>query len=139
MEESKKPLTEAEKQILRLESLRAKREEDSKQSAEKAFLPPRTVVEQTIEKLQAMKAQARKPVEVRKGKRPKIEGKQKSAKIPQLQLSVLEQLMAKDKRLRSGQVMRIALSRFLELDLTPEEVELETRIGELLRQMKNRP
>ena len=136
MEDPKKPLTEAEKQILRLESLRARREEDSKQSVEKAFMPPRTVVEQTIEKLNAMKAQARKPVTAR---RPKIEGKQKSAKIPNLQLTVLEQLLAKDKRLKSSRIIRIAVSRLLELDLTAEEVELETRIGEILRQIKNRP
>jgi hypothetical protein len=136
MEDPKKPLTEAEKQILRLESLRARREEDSKQSVEKAFMPPRTVVEQTIEKLNAMKAQARKPVSAR---RPKMEGKQKSAKIPTLPLTVLEQLLAKDKRLKSSRIIRIAVSRLLELDLTAEEVELETRIGEILRQIKNRP
>lgn len=138
MEDPKKPLTEAEKQILRLESLRARREEDSKTSVEKAFLPAKTHAERTIDKLTAMRMEARKPAESAK-KRAKIEGRQKSTKVPQLPLSVLDQLLAKDKRLKSSRVMRIALSRFLELDLTPEEVELETRIGEILRQMKNRP
>jgi chromatin segregation and condensation protein Rec8/ScpA/Scc1 (kleisin family) len=138
MEDPKKPLTEAEKQILRLESLRARREEDSKTSVEKAFLPAKTQAERTIDKLTAMRKEAQRPVDSAK-KRPKIEGKQKSAKIATLQLSVLDQLLAKDKRLKNSRVMRIALSRFLELDLTSEEVELETRIGEILRQMKNRP
>ncbi|HET9868885.1 MAG TPA: hypothetical protein VFR02_00090 [bacterium] len=136
MDEVQKPMTEAEKQIRRLEALRAKREEDSKQSAEKAFLPPRTGVERTIEKLKAMKARSASPAG---SKRAKIEGRQKNAKLSNLQLTVLEQLLARDKRLRGSRIIRIALSRLLELDLSPEEVELETRIGELLRQMKSRP
>lgn len=137
MDEAKKPLTEAEKQILRLEALRAKREDEAKVSSEKAFMPPRTVVEQTIEKLQAMKTQSRQPVN--QAKRIKMEGKQKSAKIPNLQLRVLEQLLAKDKRLKGSQVIRIAVGRLLELGLTAEELELEARIGEILRTMKKRP
>ncbi|MGH7739814.1 MAG: hypothetical protein ACREL1_06670 [bacterium] len=137
MDEAKKPLTEAEKQILRLEALRAKREDEATVSSEKAFMPPRTVVEQTIEKLQAMKTQSRQPANQVK-KRKKIEGKQKSAKIPNLQLRVLDQLLTKDKRLKGSQVIRIAVSRLLELGLTAEELELETRIGEILRAMKKR-
>ena len=137
MEESKKPLTEAEKQILRLESLRAKREDDSKKSVEKAFYPPKTQAERTIDKLTAMRRESQKAPQTGKRK-PKIEGKQKSAKVPYLQITVMEQLLLKDKRLKGSQIIRIALSRLLELDLNQDEMELETRIGEILRQIKNR-
>ena len=138
MEEPKKPLTEAEKQILRLEALRAKREDESKTSVEKAFSPSKTQADRMIDKLTAMRKESQQPL--RPGKRkPKIEGRQKSAKVPYLQITVMEQLLAKDKRLKGSQVIRIALGRLLELDLSQDEIELETRISEILRQMKKRP
>ena len=134
MGDDDKRLTEAEKQIRRLEALRSQREQDSKASAEKTYFPPKTLAEKTTEKLQAMRREADKPV--RGKRRPKIEGKQKSSKLTFLQIQVLEKLLAADKRLRGSQVTRIALNRLLGLDSSAEEIELETRINEILRQFK---
>jgi hypothetical protein len=136
MSEPEKPLTEAEKQIRRLEALRTKKEDVSKASAEKTYFPAKTGVERTIDKLRALKSEAERPAKpVRRGK---IEGKQKSAKLTYLQLKVIEQILSQDKRLKGSRIIRIALNRLLGLDHTGEETEMETRIHEILRKFKNR-
>ncbi len=134
MSDPEKHLTEAEKQIRRLEALRQEREENSKEAAEKAYFPAKTQVEKTTEKLVALR-KASRPTG---GRRTKIEGKQKSSKLRFLQIRILEQLYEGDKRLRGSVVTRIALNRFLGLDNTPEENDLEAKINEILRQYKNR-
>lgn len=134
MSEQEKHLTEAEKQIRRLEELRSKMEQSSKTSAEKAYFPPKTLADQTADKLRAMRDESKKPVRARRA--PKIEGKQKSSKLTHLQIRVLEQLLSQDKRLRGSAVTRIALNRFLNLENSAEENELESRISEILRQFK---
>src|SRR5579859_5909312 len=116
--ESEKPLTEAEKQVLRLEQLRAQKEQDSKASAEKTYLPSKTMAEKTAQKLQAMKQAATKSKALKseQTKRlPKIDGKMKSAKLSHLQIAVLERLKGRDKKLRSGAVIRIALNRLFDI------------------------
>ncbi len=134
MSDPEKHLTEAEKQIRRLEALRQEREENSKESAEKVYFPEKTQVEKTTEKLTALR-NASLPAGSR---RVKIDGKQKSSKLRFLQIRILEQLNEGDKRLRGSVVTRIALNRFLGLDNTPEENDLEAKINEILRQYKNR-
>jgi len=54
------------------------------------------------------------------------------------QIRILEQLKSEDKRLRGSVVTRIALNRFLNLENTAEENDLESRINEILRQFKSR-
>ena len=131
-----KHLTEAEKQIKRLESLRFQREKDSKAAQEKAQFPSRTQAEKTTETLRNLReAAGRRPSAAR---RQKIEGKQKSSKLTFAQIRVLEQLLAGDKNLRGSAVTRIALNRLLGLENSPEETDLENRLNELLRQFKNR-
>ena len=131
-----KHLTEAEKQIRRLESLRQGKEQTSKASVQKAYFPAKTQAAKMEERLKAMRTQADRPVGT--GRRPKIEGKQKSSKLTFVQIRVLEQLRAEDKRLRGSVITRIALNRFLNLENTPEENDLEAKINEILRQHKNR-
>lgn len=131
-----KHLTEAEKQIRRLEALRSQREQSSKTSVEKAYFPPKTQAAKTEERLRAMRQQADKPAGT--GRRPKIDGKQKSSKLTFVQIRVLEQILASDKRLRGSVITRIALNRFLNLENTPEENDLEAKINEVLRQYKNK-
>ena len=135
MSDPEKPLTEAEKQIRRLQSLRQIREQNTNESAEKAYFPAKTQAEKTAEKLIAMRDAAQKPAGA---KRVKIDGKQKSSKLRFLQIRILEQLLAEDKRLRGSVITRIALNRFLNLENTDEENELEARINEILRKFKNR-
>jgi len=136
VDEQGKHLTEAEKQIRRLESLRQQREQTSKSAAEKAYFPPKTQAARIEERLKSMRNDAQMPVGTRR--RPKIEGKQKSSKLTFTQIRVLEQLKLADKRLRGSVITRIALNRFLNLENTAEENELEARINEILRQIKNR-
>lgn len=134
MSDPEKHLTEAEKQIRRLEALRLESESISKQSVEKAYFPAKTQVEKTTEKLTALRQASKSSG----SKRAKIDGKQKSSKLRFLQIRILEQLYQEDKRLRGSVVTRVALNRFLGLDNTPEENEFEARINEILRQYKNR-
>jgi hypothetical protein len=131
-----KPLTEAEKQIRRLEALRMQNEKISKGSAEKAYFPSRTQASKMEDQLRAMRDEAGKPAGARR--RTKIEGKQKSSKLTFLQIRVLQQIMEQDKRLRGSVVTRIALNRFLGLDNTADENDFEARINEILRQFKTR-
>ena len=135
--EQDKSLTEAEKQIRRLESLRRQSQETSKASVEKAYFPAKTLADRTADKLKALREQAERPAGASK-RRPKIDGKQKSSKLPFVQIRVLEQLLEADKRLRGSVVTRIALNRLLGLDNSPEETDLESRLNEVLRQFKNR-
>jgi hypothetical protein len=134
VDEQAKPLTEAEKQIRRLESLRQQREQTSKDAVQKNFYPAKTQAARMEEKLKAMRDDAQRPVGTKR--RPKIDGKQKSSKLTFTQIKVMERLLSQDKRLRGSAITRIALNRFLNLENTSEENELEARINEILRQFK---
>lgn len=136
MSEQEKHLTEAEKQIRRLESLRQQREEGTRNSNEKAYPPSKTMAEQTTDKLKSLRDLARQPSAPR---RAKIDGKQKSSKLTFHQIRALEQILTQDKRLRGSVVTRIALNRLLGLENSMEENELESRLNEILRQFKNKP
>ncbi len=133
MSDEQEHLTEAQKQIARLEKLRAEREQSSKQSVEKAFFPPKTKVEQTVNKLKTMRETARKPK-----KRKKLEGKSKKFKLSALQTQILERLKAQDSRLNSAAVARVALNRLLDIENSFDENDLETRIFEVLRQFNTK-
>ena len=135
MSEQDKHLTEAEKQIQKLEALRMQKEKESKTSAEKIYYPERTQAERSMDRLQTMRKQADK--KTGSSRRAKVEGKQKSSKLTYIQLKALEQLAAKDERLKGSQVVRIALNRMLGLENSAEENELESRIQEILRQIKS--
>ena len=130
-----KHLTEAEKQIRRLEALRQDKEQVSRDSVEKTYFPPKSQAAKMEERLRSMRRQAERPAGSKR--RPKIEGKQKSSKLTFTQIKILEQLLAGDKRLRGSVVTRIALNRLLGLENTPEENDLEARVSELLRQYKS--
>jgi hypothetical protein len=133
--EQEKHLTEAEKQIRRLQALRQGREEETQVSAEKSNFPSKTQVQRTTDKLTALKNQSRRPLGAKK--RIKIDGKQKSSKLTFTQIRLLEQIMAQDRRLRGSAITRIALNRLLGLDNNSDENDLETRLNEILRQFKS--
>lgn len=139
MTEEKKPMTEAEKQIQRLEALRQQKETTTNDETRKAYFPPKTQTpaQQTEERLLELRKQAEAPV--RRPRRPKIEGRQKSSKLTHLQIRMLEELAAADKRLRASAVTRIALNRLLDVENSAEENELEVRLKDILRQKKNQP
>ena len=130
-----KHLTEAEKQIQKLQALRQQSDQTSKAASEKAFSPARTQAAKIEDRLRAMRSDAQRPVG--KPRRVKIEGKQKSSKLTFPQIHLLEQLRTQDKRLRGSVITRIALNRFLNLDNSSEENDLEAAINEVLRKMKN--
>jgi FtsZ-interacting cell division protein YlmF len=111
------------------------KEKESKTSAEKIYYPERTQAERSMDRLQAMRKQADK--KTGSSRRAKVEGKQKSSKLTFIQLKALEQLAVKDERLKGSQVVRIALNRMLGLENSAEENELESRIQEILRQIKS--
>jgi hypothetical protein len=134
MGDQEEGLTAAQKQILRLEKLRAEREQSSKALAEKTFSPPKTRAEESIQKLEFMRDTAKKP-NVKK----KLEGKIKSFKSSSIQTQVLERLKAQDRRLNGATVTRIALNRFLNIENNFDENELESRIFEILRQFNTKP
>jgi hypothetical protein len=131
-EPDKEHVTEAEKQILRLDILRKKKETDSKVSADKAYFPGKTQAERMTERLKALRDQAEK--QPGPGGSRKIEGKYKSVKLTFLQIRALEQLASRDPRLRGSQLVRIALNRLLGIENSAEENELEARIREILKQ-----
>lgn len=137
MSEQEKHLTEAEKQIRRLQALRQGREEDTRVSDEKSNFPSKTQAQRTADKLMALRDQAQKPIGSKR--RPKIEGKQKSSKLTFTQIRVLEQVLEQHKKLRGSVVTRIALNRLLGLDNSPEENDLEAELNQILRQLKSRP
>jgi hypothetical protein len=137
MNERKKSLTEAERQIQKLEGLRGKREEVSNTFVDKTLYPGKTAVEKTIERLKALKAESRTRFKAKA--RVKIAGSRKSVKLSHLQLKVLNQLLTQDPRLNGSRVVRIALNRFLGLDQAGEETEIETLAHEVLRRLKGRP
>jgi hypothetical protein len=134
MGDQEENLTVAQKQILRLEKLRAEREQSSKASVEKTFAPPKTLAEQSIQKLESMRENARKP-----GGKKKLEGKIKSFKSSSIQTQVLERLKAQDGRLNGAAITRIAINRFLNIENSSDENELESRIFEILRQFNTKP
>lgn len=136
MGDHEKHLTEAEKQIQKLQALRQQNDLTSKAASEKAYSPARTQAAKIEDRLRAMRSDAQRPVG--KPRRPKIEGKQKSSKLTYTQIGLLEQLLAKDKRLRGSVITRIALNRFLNLDNSSGENDLESAINEILRQIKNK-
>jgi hypothetical protein len=131
--DSESHLTEAQKQILRLEKLRLQKEESSKASVEKVFSPPKTKAEESEQKLRAMREMIRQPQ-----KRKKLEGKFKKVKLRSLQIQVLDRLKAQDHRLNAAVVTRIALNRLLDIENTANENELEARISEILRQFNTK-
>jgi hypothetical protein len=133
--EQEKHLTEAEKQIRRLQALRQGREEDTRASDEKSNFPSKTQAQRMTDKLMALRDQSQKPVGSKR--RPKIEGKQKSSKLTFTQIRVLEQILAQDKKLRGSVVTRIALNRLLGLENSPEENDLEAELNQILRQLKS--
>jgi hypothetical protein len=130
-----KQLTEAEKQILRLEQLRLQKEQESKQSAEKTFFHQKTQVQRTTDRLTAMK---KKAAQTPGQKRTRFEGKRKSAKLTLLQLKALEEIHSRDPRLVASQLMRIALNHLLEIENSAEENELEAKALDVLRRLKSR-
>jgi len=130
-----KQLTQAEKQIQRLEQLRLHKEQDSKNTAEKVFFNKKTEVERTTDRLMAMKKKAaQSPLK----KRTHFEGKRKSAKLTHLQLKALEELQNRDPLLSPSQLMRIALNRFLEIENSADENAMESKVREILQQLKSR-
>jgi ABC-type oligopeptide transport system ATPase subunit len=133
MSEEEKHLTEAEKQIRRLEIMRQNKEHTSKETADKVFFPAKTEVQRTTDRLKAMKDQAR-PAH---GKRPRFDGKRKSAKLTLLQVKVLEEILSKELELSTGQLMRVAMNRLLEIENTADENAIETKVREILKQIKN--
>src|ERR1700677_5014516 len=118
MGDQEEGLTAAQKQILRLEKLRAEREQSSKASVEKTFSSAKTGAEQSIQKLESMRDVAKKS-NVKK----KLEGKIKSFKSSSIQTQVLERLKAQDRRLNGATVTRIALNRFLNIENSFDENE----------------
>ncbi len=136
MGESNEHLTEAEKQIRRLEALRQKKEEVSKASVEKTYFPPKTQADRMAERLMSMRDQVHKPAGTVK-RRTGIDGKQKSSKLTFTQIRILEQVRSQDKRLRGSVITRIALNRLLGLENTAKENDLEGRLSEILKQFKN--
>ncbi len=134
MNEPEKHLTEAQKQIQRLEELRAQKERESKEALEKTLSPAKTQAEQSVQKLKALREKAAKPK-----KKTKLEGKSKKIKLSALQTQVLERLKAQDSRLNGAVVARIALNRFLDIENSFDENDLESRIFEILRQFNNKP
>ena len=133
MSDQEPHLTEAEKQILRLEKLRAEKEKISKDSVEKAYFPPKTKAEQSVNKLKAMRETAKRPK-----KKKKLEGKTKKFKLSSLQTQILERLKAQDHRLNSAVVARVALNRLLDIENSFDENDFEARIFEILRQFNTK-
>ncbi len=133
MGDQEEHLTEAQKQILRLEKLRAEKEKSSKASVEKTFSKPQTLAEESIQKLTAMRMSAKRP----SGK-AKLEGKVKSFKSSTIQTQVLERLKSQDSRLKGSVVSRIAINRLLNIENSQEENDLESRIYEILRQFNTK-
>jgi hypothetical protein len=133
MGDQEEHLTEAQKQILRLEKLRAEKEKNSKASFENALSKPQTQAEQSIRKLTAMREMAKRP-----GGKPKLEGKIKSFKSSLSQTQILERLKEQDSRLKGSVVSRIAINRLLNIENSQEENDLESRISEILRQFNTR-
>lgn len=137
MADPEKGLTEAQKQVMRLEQLRAQKERELKVTAEKTYLPPRSAEERTAQRIQAMRPSPPKPKPVRvdKAKKlPKAGGKSKSARLTDLQIGVLERLKTQDKRLVPGAVIRLALNRLLGIENSFAENQLESRVFEILKQ-----
>lgn len=134
MDDSSRRLSEAEKQIQRLEALRRAREEESRRSAEKAF-DRRTFVEGTVEKLRQMKADSRAP---RRGRWPRIEGKRKSVKVTLLQARAMEQIAERAPELSGSALVRMALDRMLGIEPSAEGVKLEQRFEEILKDLRRK-
>jgi hypothetical protein len=134
MSEPEKNLTAAELQIQRLEKLRSQKEQESKASLEKTLSPAKTQAEQSMNKLRSLREKAAK-----KPAKKKLDGKSKKIKLSDLQTQVLEKLKAQDSRLNAAVVARIALNRFLDIENSFDENEIEARVFEILRQFNTKP
>lgn len=134
MSEPEQHLTEAQKQIQRLEQLRAQKERESKAALEKNLTPATTQAERSVQKLKALREKAAKPKN-----RLKLEGKSKKIKLSVLQTQVLERLKAQDSRLNAAVVARIALNRFLDIENSFDENDIEARVFDILRQFNSKP
>ncbi|HVZ81005.1 MAG TPA: hypothetical protein VHE12_09470 [bacterium] len=132
-----KQMTQAEKQIRRLEALRQKKDEAVQVSNQDPNAPVRTKADQMADKLMRMREQAGRPSGT-KSKRVKIEGKPRSSKLTFNQIGLLERILMEDKELRGSAITRIALNRLLGMENTPLENELEERLQGVLRKFRNR-
>ena len=130
-------MTQAEKQIRRLEALRQKKDDDVQESNQSPAPSGRTKADQMADKLMRMRDQASKPAGAKR--RAKVEGKQRSSKLTFNQIGLLERILMEDKDLRGSVITRIALNRMLGFENTSEENELESRLHEILRRFRNRP
>jgi len=139
MPDSPKPMTPAELQIQRLQALRSQGVKSSQAEAVKAFEPHRTVVEKTVERLEAMRQQNDRPPvgsPARHAGFPKFEGKYKSVKLTLAQMRALEQLFGADPGLYPGRILRLALNQWLGLPNIVEDEELEKSAKETLERLK---
>jgi glycerophosphoryl diester phosphodiesterase len=127
--ESDFKMTDAAKQVKKLEFLRLQKEKEIRQTAEKIFASDKTPAEMIISKLQEMK----KNVHSKSG----LNKRKKSVTLSQLHMDAFEKLKKRDARLRAGQIIRIALNKFLEIENSSVEVELESRIHEIIQEFKN--
>jgi hypothetical protein len=142
MDGKEKPLTDAERQVRRLESMRLAQDRATQESAEKAFDPGRTFVEKTIDRLQSLKASRKealpgKPSVFQAAPGPiRVRGQWKSFKLTEMQVKALEKLSSREPVLRKSDVVRIALNRLLGLPNTPLEGEWEARIADVLDKIR---
>ncbi len=137
MNEPEKPLTLAERQIRRLQSLRSQNpSEPSPETDPVETKAEISAVEPKLEKVEVPVEPAAKAAEFHQP-RP-IEGKTKAVRLTFHQLKVLEKLLSHNKHLRRSPILRLALNRMLNLPMTPEEKELESILQETLRHLKGR-
>jgi len=134
MSEPEKNLTAAELQIQRLEKLRSQKEGESKASLEKTLSPAKTQAEQSMKKLKDLREKASK-----RPAKKKLDGKSKKIQLNALQTQVLEKLKTQDSRLNTSVVARIALNRFLDIENSFDENEIEARVFDILRQFNTKP
>ncbi len=134
--EPEKQMTQAEKQIRRLEALRQRKDEDVQNIPQNPSSGTSTRADQMADKLTKMRDQASRPAGAKR--RTKVEGKQRSSKLTFNQIGLLERVLMEDKELRGSVITRIALNRILGMENTSEENDLENRLHEILRRFKNR-
>lgn len=140
MGEQDKRLTEAEKQIRRLEALRQRKDDDVQVAVQtSSSSQPKTRADQMAQRLMNMRDKVQRAESGKPRPRAKIEGKQRSSKLTYNQIGLLERILQEDKRLRGSVITRIALNRLLGLELTADETDLEERLTGILRQFRGRP
>ena len=136
MNEPEKPLTLAERQIRRLQSLRS--QNPSEPSPETDPVETKAEISAVEPKLKRLKFRLSLPPRPRIHQPRPIEGKTKAVRLTFHQLKVLEKLLSHNKHLRRSPILRLALNRMLNLPMTPEEKELESILQETLRHLKGR-